>query len=275
MPDLPEANPGYRWEMQVPDAPRRRRGPWPWIISIVVLVVLLGGAFLAGEWLARDVTERAVRTQVDEAIGLAPDQQIDVDIDGWLLLQLLSGRLDRVAISSDDVSYGDLSAAVDVELRGLPIRDEAPIDGGEFTVRLDEQQLRALLAQIDGFPADVVSFQDDDLQFALPYSVFGVEGEIGVTLAPGIEAGALTLAPETLFLGGASVSADELRAQLGPLADTALRTWTICLADEFPAALTLTDVQVASGTLAATGDVDPNVLVDASLSEPGACGEVP
>jgi hypothetical protein len=49
MSGLPEAQPGYRWELQVPGPSPRRRHPGRWIAAIVVLLVLLAIAVVAAE----------------------------------------------------------------------------------------------------------------------------------------------------------------------------------------------------------------------------------
>lgn len=269
--ELPEAQPGYRWELQLPEGGRRKRSPWPWIVSLVVLIALLGGAWFAGEWLARDVVTRTIRTEMVSALGLGSEQGVDVRLPGSVLAGVIGGSLNEVIVRADDVDRGELTGDLEVTMRGVPVRGEGPIESGTASLSLDEAQLRALLGTIYGFPVDAVSFSGEQLRLGIDYSIFGASGTIGVDLQPGADAGALTLTPSGIVLGEAQISADELRQRLGPLADAALRSWSLCLASKLPAGATLQAVTIANGSLRADAALAPTVLSDPAMREPGAC----
>lgn len=268
---LPEPQPGYKWVMQFPDTGPKRRSPWPWIISSIVILVLMAGAWFAGEWLARDVVERTIRTQVVDSLGLPAGQQVDVEVTGPVLPQLISGTLDDVSVASQDVAFASFEGDVSVRAQGIPIRGEEPMDAASATVSMDEAQVRALLATVEGFPADTVGLATPDVSMSTEIVLFGASFPVGVALAPGVEEGDITLTPESFDLAGAEVSADALRQQFGVLADLALRTWNVCIAQYTPSGLTLTGVQVDGDRLIADLDIAPGMLHDAALQEPGTC----
>ena len=46
------------------DVEPRRRRVWPWLVAVAVVVVLMVGAFFAGEWIARGLVTTAVTQQL-------------------------------------------------------------------------------------------------------------------------------------------------------------------------------------------------------------------
>jgi len=268
---LPEPEPGYKWVLQMPDATPRRRSPWPWIVSILVIAVLMAGAWFAGEWLARDLVERSIRGQVIDSLGLPSDQDIDVEVVGPVLPQLISGTLDDVRVASDEVTFGSFQGDVSVRAAGVPVRGEEPMDAADATVSMDEAQLRTLLATIDGFPADSMGLTAPNVTMSTEIVLFGSAFPVGVLLAPGADEGRFTLTPTGFDVAGTQISADALRQQFGVLADVVLRTWGVCIADALPSGLTLTSVQTEPAGLVATFDIAPSILHDSALQEPGTC----
>lgn len=250
-------------------APRTSRR---WIAILVVVVVLVAGAAVAAEFIARSVIANTVRSLVVDKIGLPDDQNVDVQLSGVVLPQLLTGRLDDVTIASDDVTLGPITGDVRAEMRGVPVSGGAAASGGTASIRLDEQQLRTLLAQIPDFPSGTVTMAAPDLTFTNELSVFGVGIPVGVSVTPGAAEGDLTLTPAGFELGGNSIDADTLRAQFGGVADAVLRPQSLCFADRLPAALTLASATVQGQNLVASFDIDGGVLNDPSLQGDGSCG---
>jgi len=250
--------------------PRRRTGRW--IIASIVVIVLLAGAVVAAEFIARSVVTNTVRALVVDKVGLPDDQGVDVQVAGIVLPQLIAGRLDDVTIASDDLSLGPLTGDVLVEMRGVPVSGGAASEGGTASIRLDEQQLRALLATLPDFPSGTVALAAPDVTFTSQLSVLGIAIPVAVAVAPGVSDGDLTLTPSTFELGGNTIDAGTLRTQFGGVADTVLDTRTLCIADRLPAALTLTSATVQGQDLVAAFDVAGGVLNDPALQRDGSCG---
>ena len=103
-----------------PGAPTRRRR-WPWLVALLAVAALVVGAWFAGEYIARGIVERTIRDQLITHLDLPVDQQIDVDIPGQILPQLISGRLDSLTVSSADVPFRGLSGDVVVRATGIPV----------------------------------------------------------------------------------------------------------------------------------------------------------
>lgn len=250
--------------------PRRRTGRW--IAAIVVVVVLLIGAIVAAEFIARSVVTSTVRSLVVQNLGIPDDQDVNVQVAGLVLPQVITGRLDEVAVSSDDVTLGPITGDVRVDLRGVPVSAGAAADGGVASVRLDQDQLRALLGQLPDLPAGTVSVAAPDVTFETSLSLFGIAIPVGVAVTPGAADGDLTLTPASFQVAGNELDADTLRGQFGGVADPILQTRSLCIADRLPAGLTLTSATVQGQDLVATFDVAGGIVNDPALQADGTCG---
>ncbi|MFG6403447.1 DUF2993 domain-containing protein [Microbacterium sp. P04] len=261
----------YTLPFEPAEPPRRRkRRVWPWLVTLLIVVVLLVGAAIGAEWLARGVVTGGIRTLVVQQLGLS-GSEVDVEVEGIVIPQVISGTLDDVTISSPDVSLGELSGDVSVNITDMPIRADAAAGPGSAVVRLDETQLRALLATVDGFPADSVGIAAPDVTVSTDLTFFGVGIPVSAGLLPGVADGDLTLTPQRFTVGGAEVTADGLRSQFGGIADSVLRTWDICIAQYLPAALSLTGVSTEGSEVIANFDIDGAVVVDPLLRQDGTC----
>ncbi|WP_103663205.1 DUF2993 domain-containing protein [Microbacterium sp. CJ77] len=265
-PDVP---PTLHWDDAPP--PRRKRRLWPWIVSLGVVLVLFGGAAFAGEWLARDLVERGVRSALASELGV-PADQAEVQVGGLVIPQLISGRFDEVRIEAQDVSLQGFTGDVEVTARGVPLTADGPLDSAEASVSLDQEQLRTLLSGVEGFPAESLGLSGTDVTMTVQLNVFGVAVPIGVGLTPSAAGGALVLTPASFTLAGATADAQGLRDQFGSVADAALQPWQVCIASSLPAGLTLTDVAVVDHQVVAQFDIASGILVDSTLRDSGVCG---
>lgn len=277
-PTQPLPDPRAQWVLSTdagapasaPGAPTRRRR-WPWLVALLAVAALVVGAGFAGEYIARGIVERTIRDQLITHLDLPADQQIDVDIPGQILPQLISGRLDSLTVSSADVSFGGLSGDVVVRATGIPIRGDAPAESGSATVTLDEAEVRTLLATVDGFPSETVTLAEPDVVMTTELQLFALTVPVGVSLTPSASAGDLVLTPRTFRVADAEISADALVAQFGAIATTVVRDWDVCIAQYLPAGLTLTSVQVAGEDVVADFDIDGAIVTDAALQQNGTC----
>lgn len=264
----PQDPPTLYWDDGPP--PRRKRRLWPWIVSLAVVLVLFGGAAFAGEWLARDLVERGVRSALASELGV-PADQADVQIEGLVIPQLISGRFDEVHIEAQDVSLQGFTGDVSVTARGVPLTADGPLDSAEASVTLDQEQLRTLLASVEGFPEESLGLSGSDVTITVELNVFGVGVPIGVGLTPSAAGGALVLTPASFSVAGASADAQGLRNQFGGIADAVLQPWQVCIASSLPAGLTLTDVAVVDQQVVADFDIASGILVGSTLQDPGVC----
>jgi hypothetical protein len=258
--------------LMIPGEPEpRRRRVWPWIVAFVIVAGLAVAAWFAADLIARQVITGVVREGVRTQLSLPADQQIDVELTGAVVPQLISGSFDEVTISSDDVEFGGVTGDVTVSAHDVAVSTEFSMSGATATVALDEAQLRTLMSSVDGFPADTVALAAPNVTMSVDLQLFGVGIPVGVGLTPSAAEGDIVLTPDTLEVGGSTLSADALRQQFGALADAVLRDWNVCIADQLPAGVTLTDVDVVGGELVADFDVDGAIATDPALRANGTC----
>jgi hypothetical protein len=253
------------------DAAPRRRRRWPWLVAVLVVLLLLVGAALAGEWLARDVVTKGVTQAAVSGLGAPADTEIDVDIPGSLLFQLATGTIGEATVSSPDIAIDGFSGGVTATVRDLQIAAGPAISGGTATVVLDAAQLRALMSTVEDFPAYSLGLAAPNVTASTDVNVLGLAVPVGIGLTPSAEQGDLVLTPAALTLGDAQVSAEDLRSRLGSLADGVLKDWRVCIAQYLPAALTLSGVEVSGEHLVARFDIAGGVLTEASMGSKGTC----
>lgn len=254
-----------------PAAPRRRRRVWPWLVALPVVVVLLVGAAVAGEFIARRTVESIAADQARAQLSLPADQVIDVDVPGLVLPQVIAGTLDDITLSSEDVVVGDFAGDVVVTAQDVPIRGGGAMGAAHATVTVDETQLRRLMSTVQNFPADTLGIAAPNVTMSTEIGILGASLPIEAALTPSAANGDLILTPASLRLGGADLTADGLREQFGRLADMVLQDWTVCVAQYLPAGATLADVTVEGEQLVAAFDVDGRIGVDPALQKNGTC----
>ncbi|HWV50517.1 MAG TPA: LmeA family phospholipid-binding protein [Microbacterium sp.] len=248
-------------------APKPKRKRWPWIVGgvVVVLIVLV----VAAELIARAVLPGIARGIVIEQLDLPADQQLDVQAEGILLPQLIAGNLTELKLSTDAVTIGEITGAVDVTALGVPLRG-GDLESASGTVRIDQEQFEALLGQTD-LPIDSLEFDAPDVTATGSVALLGVSLPLALTATPGAEAGELTLTPVALRIGGVELNASEVADRLGDLGTRLTETQHICIADQLPAGLTLTGLTIEGTAAVIDLSVAGGIVSDPALQENGVC----
>ncbi|MFV0374392.1 MAG: hypothetical protein ACK5KK_09915 [Microbacterium sp.] len=128
------------------------------------------------------------------------------------------------------------------------------------------------MAHVDGIPVDTVTIDGDTVGLTAELDLLLTTVAVGLTLDATVSDGDLVLSPDGLQVGGIELSAEALLEQFGPLANSVLGSWTVCVADRIPAGLALEDVTVADGHVVADLVIDGAIITDAELRQPGVCG---
>ncbi len=244
---------------------RRRR--WPWVL--LVIAVVLGLLVVAAELVARSMLPGVVRSIVVEQLDLPADQELAVEAEGILLPQLLAGRLDRLHLSTDAVTLEGITGAVDVTASAVPLRggDIGPTEG---TVRIDESQFTALVDRAD-LPIDSVTFDAPDATVSGSVEVFGATVPLALTVTPSADAGDLVLQPGSLSVGGVVLDAAQLSGRFGSLGDRLTEPQRICIADHFPAGVSLNALRIDGEVAVIDIALDGRIVTDTALQANGSC----
>ncbi|MEN0022874.1 MAG: LmeA family phospholipid-binding protein [Microbacterium sp.] len=248
-------------------APRRRRRRWPWVLLIVVVVLAL--LAVAAELVVRSMLPGVVRSIVIEQLDLPADQQLDVQADGILLPQLIGGRLDTLHLSTDSVTLEGITGAVDVTASGVPLRG-GDLAGAEGTIRIDESQFTTLIGRTD-LPIETVALDAPNATVSGSVTVLGIPIPVSLTVTPGVAEGDLELTPVGLTIGGLQVDADQVGSSLGSLGEEITKTQRVCIADQLPAGITITGLEIEGSEAVIDVDVDGAIATDSALLDKGVC----
>ncbi|WP_460799582.1 DUF2993 domain-containing protein [Microbacterium sp. GXF0217] len=248
-------------------APKPKGRRWPWVVGgIVVLLIVL---VVAAELIARAVLPGIVRGIVIDELDLPADQQLDVQTEGILLPQLISGSLTELKLSTDAVTLGEITGAVDATALGVPLRG-GDLESASGTVRIDQEQFEALLGDTD-LPIDSLEFEAPDVTATGSVPILGLTLPLALTATPGAEGGELTLTPVALLIGGIELNADQVSDRLGDLGARLTETQHICIADQLPAGLTLTGLTIEGTAAVIDLSVAGGIVSDTALQENGVC----
>jgi hypothetical protein len=251
--------------------PRTRRRVWPWVVLGVVLLLAL--AAFAADALVRGMAEKAIAEQLGSALEVPDGTDVDVQIGGGsVLVQALTGGLDRVDVAVDDLNLGTLTGDLAIVAEGVPLDPAAPTRELHVQYVIPGSALSALTPEITGVTLDDVTLEDGELVATGGATVFGARLELGLGLTPSAVEGDLAFDPSSIRIGGDSFTAEQLRANplFGGLASALLQQRRVCIADELPAALTVTDLRIAGSELVATLDGSGAAL--GQFGEKGVCG---
>jgi hypothetical protein len=155
----------------------------------------------------------------------------------------------------------------------VPLDPAAPTR--ELTVRyaIPGDALATVAPEITGVTIEEVTLEGDEVVASGGLTVFGVALRLGLGLTPSAVDGQLAFDATSIRLGDDTITADELRANplLGGLADGLLQQRRVCIADELPAALTLTGLAVEGDTLVATLDGSGAAIGGDGFTRQGVC----
>lgn len=245
----------------------RRRARWPWVVLVVVLV--LAALIVAAEIAARAVVPNTVRSLVIDNLELPADQQIDVQVPGMMLPQLIAGRLGEVRLASDEVTVGGITGSARVTATEVPVGGGA-LGGAKGTVSVDQDEFSSLLDEAQ-LPVSRIALAAPNATIEGEVDLFGQQIPIGITVTPGAEDGDLLLTPVSLSVNGMQVDLDAVSGMAGAAGESLARSQRVCIADRLPAGITLTALRIEGTRAIADISVDGRITVDQKLLETGTC----
>ncbi|WP_251444734.1 DUF2993 domain-containing protein [Microbacterium sp. USTB-Y] len=249
--------------------PPRRRARWPWAVGIVVVV--LAALAVGGEFVARAVVAQQIRSQVITALKLPADQQLDVNVGGIVLPQLVAGRLDDVRLSSKSVALGPITSAVQVDATGVPIRG-GELGSAKGTFRITADQLeKAITAAAGSTPIESVTLVGADVKATGSVTLFGASVPLSLALTPGAVDGELTFTPTSATIGAMTLDASDTSSPFASALKPLFATQKLCIADRLPAGVHLSGLRVDGDALVATFSADSAITTDPKLLENGTC----
>lgn len=225
---------------------RARRAAFSIAFGTVLVLGIALGAVVAADFFVRGLVERAVASQLKQALSIRT--VVDVKVEGVsVLAQVITGRLEKVTATAERVHLGELAGRAEVVARGVPFDSGMPVSDVRLEFSVAEEDLPAISSNLSGLPISTVTVERPNVKFIADFDVLGVPVPLGVGLAPAPLDGAIAFTPTSIRLGDAEITADALRGQFGPLAEAALATQNLCIAESLPVALRLTGIDLPDG----------------------------
>ena len=253
--------------------PRRRPTKRTVIATVLAsLGVVIGALWGLDNWARQQIADY-VTEKVEQVLSLDSDQPVTVEIAGVsVIAQVLTGTLDRVDVGVDDVTIGEFTGGVSLSAEGIPIDPQKPVDAVQIEFRVTEKSIQKIAHVLSATAIDSVQLVDAEIQFTSEFAVFGFPIDVGVAIEPFAADGEVGFTPTGVTLNGTRTSAAALTETYGTVAESLLKTRSICVARWLPRALTVDDVEVRDDDLVITIGADRAILDDASLRTPGSCG---
>jgi hypothetical protein len=216
------------------------------------IVVVLVVAFFVADAAAKSYAEGRVKSELVSSLGVASARDVTVDFGGGsFLLQAVTGRIDVVDITVPKLSFGTLTGAAVVHATGVPLDASTPLTTLAVTFTIPEADLGALAENLSGVDIQSIALKKPDIVAATKLTVFGASVPVTIGITPSVSAGQLAFTPRTIEVAGATVTAEQLRANplFGRLAGTLLTQQSFCVAQYLPASLAASSVTVTDSAL--------------------------
>ncbi|CAN5319210.1 hypothetical protein BH11ACT3_BH11ACT3_03470 [soil metagenome] len=253
--------------------PKKKRRIWPWVTLVVVLVVLVVGFFVADN-LAKQYARDYIKDRLVAVLHIDPKTPVKVTIgSGSVLLQALSGHLNEVDATADRVTFGTLTGSATLHAENMPLDANAPVEKLDLTFSVDEKDLSVLATNLSGLDLDSITLAAPDIVAATSFTLFGFSIPIDIGLTPSTATGQIVFTPSSITVNGQTFSAQQLTENplFGSFARTLLQQQSYCVAELFPTALTVTDVDVVKKNLVVKINGDGIVLGSPDLATMGTC----
>lgn len=270
----PQAADAESPDPSTPASRKSRRGLIALLIVLAVLVVGLILTFFAVDAYAKATARDYIRERIVAALGLPADAEVEVDLGGGLLLpQVLQGRVDQVDIDVPEATFGPLTGAATVHAEQVPLDETQPVPVLAVEFRVAEDDLPDLARNLAGLELDSIRLDPPEIVGETEFSVFGFAVPVGLALEPSAVDGEIVFTPTTVLFGGEEIDADALLADpvFGGLAQGLFQQQSVCVAEQLPAALTVTEVVVEDDALAVFITGDGARLGGEELATTGTC----
>lgn len=245
---------------------------WKKLIGVVVALVMLGGAAELGiRLLVPAAIEGVARTQ----LKLSADHPVDVQLGGSALLNALRGGVGDVTVEVPDAPLVDgIVADATVHAGLVPFNPMAgEISDGVIDLKIAPDQLGPIVSVLTKGVAKSGEVRDGDLLVGRSVTLLGQEIPLTIALGVSIADGDVVLEPKQVSAAGLDLTAEQIAQATGTLLDPILHPEPVCVRDQLPAGVTLTDLKLSStGSVTLAASLAPGAVSDPKLRAKGSCG---
>jgi hypothetical protein len=245
---------------------RRGRAARIWI-TIIVVVVALGGLLVVADVVVRNIAEQRVGDQLEQNLPDGVEGDVDVTIGGFsVIAQYLSGSMDRVELSAPELTVAGVPISVEVEARDVPPGLDGPVGHVVATIDADEASVNHLV-RIPGVRGEL-AFGDGTVGYSDTIEVFGFPIDYTAIARPVAAGDEVLLEPVDVEVGagGGAIDVSDLVDRL--LGDDPI---PVCVAEYLPEGVEVNDIQIGSGAATVRLEAQGISFDEASLARSGSC----
>jgi hypothetical protein len=257
------------------DAPKGLPPRFRWIGWLIVLAVVAGlvtFALVEGDKIARDIAGGVVRSGVTTALELPEGQEVDVDLgDGLLVFQAITGSIDSVRVTIPNVAFEQAVGTLVLRVSDVPLDPRKAVGALDADMVLDSPNMLLLAGYLSAAPLSSVTLADSTM--TLGADLAGVPATL--VLVPSVtDLGQVVFTPGAATAAGAPASVEELvGGPLGPVAAPLLASQPLCVAQNLPASLAVSNAKVEGDHFVVTASGTDIKL--SSLGTKGTCAPPP
>lgn len=244
---------------------------WLRILWVVVIVGVLAGA---AEFALRLIVPGVIQTAVRQQLGMPSNHEVDVSLGGSVLLGALRGGVRDVTIDVPDAPLIEgLAADAELHAAAVPFNPlSGEIEGATAKLTFTKDQLSPAVSLLTSGVADSGEVKDGALVVGKSLAVFGQEVPLTVSLGLSVDSGDVVVQPEAVNLADLGLDAAQISQATGGLLDPILQQRTVCVRDQLPRGVTLTNISLLRGGAAVVeAKLAPGLLSDDAEREKGTC----
>ena len=245
-----------------------------WVRPLLIILASVVFLAVAAEVALRVILPSIVANTIRSEVGLTDDHPVEVSLGGIALPHALVGRVGNLDVHVDEMPLtGEVAGQIDVHADSVPMRaTSGEIRGASASITLSDEQLDPAISLITGGFAQTGNVENGELVVGRNIPMFGQEVAVSVSLSLDIADGDLVITPGGITAAGFELSGEQLADFAGGALDPMLATHTLCVRDQLPQGVHLTDIQLSStGAVTASADLAPDILSNPRASEPGSC----
>lgn len=250
--------------------PRRPR----WALRVLGIVLVFAALAGAAELALRLIVPGIVASAVRDSFGMTVDHPVDVTVEGSALLSALAGNVGDVSIRVPQVTVLEgITVTVAASAQALPFDATGrPMEAADASVTIPADQLGSVIALVTSGVANTGGVTGGELRLGRDISMFGVRIPIEASLAVAVSDGDLLVEPTAVSAAGADLTAEQIRQIAGTSLDGILKPHSVCVRDQLPAGVTLTEIRFSStGAVTVGASLAPDIIANPAQLELGTC----
>ncbi len=251
---------------------RRVRTTLRFVVTAGIISLLVVAAIVADN-AARGIVADQIAKQVRTSLAVPASTPVDVSVGGTsVLVQLLSGSLDKVDVGIARLSLGELAGSAQLTASGIPLDTSKPTALARFVFVTDQTALKALFSTVPGLAPKQIAIADGKVTLGTEVTLFGYSLPVGIEFTPSASKGQLVLTPSSIVINGQSFTGKQLKASaFGSLTDALFVNHAVCVAPLLPKNFTLESVFITGKSIQLTVSAQNAVLNSKLLASRGTC----